>query len=123
MVPFLIGCNYVMGQYACNCYFVLYNSERTFDRKKKNNGMSSEFLAVLNKILVYFDKFSCGDFYCKSWLSPLDQCHRRKRPARPICFGIIEKMKDLCTFKGRKNNLKCIFFWSKLKCYSVCLWK
>ena len=40
----LIGCNYVIGQYAYNCVFFLYNSERPFDRKKKTNGTSSDFL-------------------------------------------------------------------------------
>ena len=40
---YLIACNYVIGQFACNCYFFLYNAERTFDRKKKKNGMSSDF--------------------------------------------------------------------------------
>ena len=39
-----IGCKYIIGQFACNCYLFLYNAERTFYRKKKNNGMSSEVL-------------------------------------------------------------------------------
>ena len=88
-----------------NVICFLYNSERTFARKKKNNGISSDFFAMTNWLLVYSDNFSCGDFQRKSWLSPLDQCHRRKRHTRPIFFfGVIEKMKDLCTFQGRKIN-------------------
>ena len=41
---YLIGCNYIIGQFSCNCYCFFYNAERTFDRKKKNNRMSSVFL-------------------------------------------------------------------------------
>ena len=40
----LMGCNNVIGQFACNYYFFLDNAERAFDRKKKNNGMFSDFL-------------------------------------------------------------------------------
>ena len=44
----LMGCNNVICQFACNYYFFLDNAERTFDRKKKNNGMFSDFFAVIN---------------------------------------------------------------------------
>ena len=36
------GSIYVTGERACNCFF-LYNNDGTFDQKKKNNGMSSDF--------------------------------------------------------------------------------
>ena len=45
---------YVIGQFACNCYFFLYNAERTFDRKKKHNGMSSDLFAVINLTFCIF---------------------------------------------------------------------